>query len=116
MLGVMGGEAGRLALPFVRSGVILSLAPLTVRSVTLVLDADDLLIDPRLLARTREVSVSGLAGTADFPAPPGPGTEFSNGGATMTAQLPGELAVGDRVAMVTPDGESFVILCKAVGV
>ena len=59
MLSVMGGEAGRQFLPMVRTGVVVSVSPLT-------------------------------------------------------AQLPGELASGDQVALITPDGERFIILCKAV--
>ncbi len=116
MLGVMGGEAGRLALPFVRTGVIVSLYPLTVQAGDLLLDAADLLIDPRLLPRTRAVTADGLEGTADFLAPLGEGKSFSNGEAAMNVHLPGELAVGDRVAMLTPDGEAFIILCKVVGI
>lgn len=114
MLSVMGGEAGRQFLPMVRTGVVVSVSPLTVQSGDLTLDAGDLLIDPRLLAREREVTASDLEGTADFPSPPGTGTGFSNGSASLTAQLPGELAAGDQVALITPDGERFIVLCKAV--
>ena len=102
MLSVMGGEAGRQFLPMVRTGVVVSVSPLTVQSGDLT------------LAREREVTASDLEGTADFPSPPGTGTGFSNGSASLTAQLPGELAAGDQVALITPDGERFIILCKAV--
>lgn len=112
----MGDEAGRLFWPGVRTGVVCTLAPLSVRAGDVTLDASELLIDPRLLPRAREISADQLEGAADFLAPLGAGAAFSNGSAAMTAKLPGELAAGDRVAMVSSDGEIFIIICKAVGV
>ena len=115
MLHVMGHAVAQGKTCPVRTGIILSLSPLTIQTGDLLLDSNDLLINPKLLARSSTVSATGVSGTADLSLEGGLGTGVTNGAFSMTAHLPCELAVGDSVVMITPDDENFIVVCKVVG-
>ena len=75
------------------TGVVSAAAPLTVQAEGLALTGRDLCVSASLLART-------LRGTVD--------------GKAASISMPGELGAGDRVLLLTVDGQTYYILCKAV--
>ncbi len=114
MLRLMGRAVEQGKTCPVRTGVILSLSPLVIQTGDLLLDSNDLLIDPNLLARNSDISATAVSGTADLSLEGANGTAVSNDSFTLTAHVPCELSVGDSVVMITPDGETFIVLCRVV--
>lgn len=106
--GVAAGEQRT----FFRTGVVTCTDPLMVETGGIVLSGSDLLVNTGLLQKTIGVALTELGGTMRMN-----GTEETVEQGTLTGVMTeqaGSLTMGSRVAMVTDDGETFVVLCKVV--
>ena len=106
--------------PPMRTGVVVSASPLAVNTGGITLSGADLLVSADLLPRTRQVKLIEPSGTIEGKASGAAnGTlsiELQTADAIYTAEEQnGALAIGDRVALLTEDNNTFVVMCKVVG-
>lgn len=119
MLNGIKKQAQAGSFPPVRTGVVVSVAPLAVNTGGITLSGADLLVNADLLPRTRRVQLTEPEGTIEAAA-----TGAANGTIILDLEKAdvlcteteqgGTLAVGDRVALLSEDNNMFVVVCKVV--
>lgn len=119
-LGVIRKDSDDRSVPVWCLGVVVSTAPLAVRTGTLTLTGDALLVNYQLRENIEKAALMNVSGEVDASSHCEQGGSLSKltvTGGTLKAQavFGGVLAVGDQVAMLrSEDGQQYLVLCKVV--
>lgn len=100
-------------------GIVKSVVPLVITTGGIDLYGKDLKVNRQLLPNPEQVQLSGLTGalSATTDCATGAMTQLNVSSGTLLASglFGGVLVPGDQVALLqSPDGQSFVVLCKVV--
>lgn len=110
-------NAGRTR-QLLRMGIVTSTAPLVIQSGGIPLSGNDLYVNRMLLGYGEKVSLQDVNGTlnATCDCEQGSIQKLTVAGGVLSAGInhPLSLAVGDTVALLSEDDQTYVVLCKVV--